>query len=105
MTNNFASGFNSPTFTYSNTNYNFNPAISFNGSNTYFDVTDGFDNFDSGTNTFSVARFTNTNNYARIYDFGNGQSSNNILLSRVSTTAAITYEQYTGATSRQVLAT
>jgi hypothetical protein len=77
--NNGASGGVSPTyFNSSSTNTNYNPTISFNGSNQYMNF--GTNNFSFGSNsrsTFLVAKSdVNTNEYDCPYSYGSASVSN-----------------------------
>ena len=89
--------FNNPTLTTAN--HNFNPTITFNGTNSYLDVADGFANFTAGATGFVTARPTANNNWSRFFDFGNGSPSDNINFRRVLTSSDLGYETANGATN------
>lgn len=88
------------TGTYKNdTAGNFNPYISFNGSNNYFAAPAGFANFTAGTSSFFVSNLANTSqNYSRFFDFGNGAPSNNITFGKSATTTNLQINTYNGGT-------
>jgi hypothetical protein len=88
--------FNNPIL-YTN-NHNFNPAVTFNGTNAYIDLPDGFANFTAGVSGFVIGRPTASLNYARFFDFGNGPFDNNLNLRRIATTNDYSYESVNGST-------
>ncbi len=61
---------------------NFNPVINFDGTTDHFSLPASFADFTAGLSAFSVHQFTNNSGFARIFDFGNGQASSNIILAR-----------------------
>jgi hypothetical protein len=89
--------FNNPTL-YTN-NHNFNPAVTFNGTNAYIDFPDGFANFTAGASGFVIGRPTASKNFARFFDFGNGSFDNNLNLRRIATTNDYSYESVNGITN------
>ena len=86
---------NSPTFS--------TDRFTFDGSNDYVDMPDGFADFTSGFTCFFVANFTSTASFARLLDFGGGTASDNIILCRYSTTNDLWFELYDGASSDLVI--
>lgn len=86
---------NSPTFS--------TDRFTFDGSNDYVDMPDGFADFTSGFTCFFVANFTSTASFARLLDFGGGSASDNIILCRYSTTNDLWFELYNGASSDLVI--
>lgn len=77
---------------------NANSALSFNGSNGYISVPAGV-YFNGGDFTVSAwVRKSANNNFSRLFDFGNGQSNNNVLLAISSGTSGRPISQmYLGA--------
>lgn len=74
---------NKPTFVSSAINSL--PAVSFDGSNDFLNIPDGFSDFSKGASIFVVSKptaFPNAN--PTILDLGNGTSSDNIILSTAS---------------------
>ncbi|NJD55299.1 MAG: DUF11 domain-containing protein, partial [Nitrospirae bacterium] len=74
-------------------------AFSFDGTDDYVDLPDGFADFTSG---FTVTLWANPTSYgywARFIDLGNGQADNNILFDRRSTSNDLTLEVYDGGGS------
>ncbi len=94
--------YNTPVLT-ENAN-NFNPAVTFTRANSeYFDLPDGFDDFSSGVSAYVVAKTSSTAaDWERFFDFGNGASSNNIMLGRYIATDGFYYEVWNGAVSDQL---
>ncbi|MCF6320008.1 MAG: LamG domain-containing protein, partial [Proteobacteria bacterium] len=91
-------GINTPTIT-SNAN-NFNPTINFDrASSEYFDLPDGFADFTNGLSVYVVANLTSAGGWERLFDFGNGEADNNILLSRQGTTDNLVFGAYNGGTN------
>ncbi len=77
-----------------------NAALNFNGSTTaYVQIPTMNIPLGSGYTIFLRAAHTGFNNYSRLVDFGNGQASDNILFTNISTTSGITYETYIGGTT------
>jgi hypothetical protein len=56
------------------------PVMRFNGSSDYFQLGPGFQYMSSGITAFTVFTPTSASNNARIFDLGNGENSDNILL-------------------------
>ena len=73
-----------------------NNAYSFNGTNAYISIPAGFSDFSGGMTISVWAQPTASNNFARFIDFGNGQHDNNILFTRVGTTANIELDVVNG---------
>lgn len=95
-----ATAFNGPLFRSgaSSNGLNFNPTVFFDGADDFLDLPDGFANFTNGLTHFNINRFESTNNYSRLFDFGNGAPNNNMLLARVSTTQDISYQSFNSTT-------
>jgi hypothetical protein len=94
--------YNSPTF--SNTNYiRGSHAISFAGGTLGTSQYVTLPKYNFGINnelTFTCwVRFTDTASNARILDFGNGSTSNNIIISRNTTTTFLNFQIYNNTTS------
>jgi hypothetical protein len=71
-------------------------AMEFDGVDDYVDLPDGFDYFAMGM-TFSVwAKPTELTNWARFFDFGNGDGQDNILLARIGTSDRVGFHIYEG---------
>lgn len=87
---------------------NSRPTVNFTRANAQFLSTSllpGSISFASGVSAFSVVNFTSVGNFERIYDFGNGDASNNLLAGRHATTANFFYEGFAGATGAQTYTT
>ncbi|HVM86953.1 MAG TPA: hypothetical protein VMT76_02115, partial [Puia sp.] len=105
---NDATGYNSPAFRAgSNSSYalNFNPTVTFNGSNQYFQAPNGFADFTAGLGLFSVHNFTSTGSWARIIDFGTGQAADNILFARNGTNTYYSGQTWNGGTGSGYVST
>jgi hypothetical protein len=85
--------YNSPTWSSAN-----GGIFTFNGTNQYASIPTETVNFSSGITILSFVDFGVVSNWERIIDFGNGPTSNNILLARQSTTDNIVYEMYQNST-------
>ena len=83
---NDATIYNSPT--------NGGDSFNLNGTNQYFDVTDGFDDFSNGITVLAFVNFGSASSWERILDFGLGDASNNILLARAGTTNNLIFQLY-----------
>jgi hypothetical protein len=70
------------------------------GTDDYIDLPSGFSDFSNGLSFFAVANFGVASDWERLFDFGNGASSNNILFARQGTTDDLVFEIYNGSTSR-----
>ncbi len=71
----------------------------FDGVNDYVSVPSGFSDFSTGLTILAFVNFgAVANNWERILDFGTGQGSNNILLTRNGTTSALELHIYNGTT-------
>ena len=67
--------------------------FTFDGSNDFVDLPDGFADFSSGITLFFVSDFAGTNNsYERMIDLSNGADVDNILFSRETTTTTLRYD-------------
>jgi arabinan endo-1,5-alpha-L-arabinosidase len=69
--------------------------LSFDGTNDYVDLPDGFADFDGLTVAVWAYPTAATSN-SRFIDLGNGQANNNILLGRSSSTNSLIFEVYYG---------
>ena len=72
-------------------------AFSFDGTDDYVDLPDGFANFTNGLTVGLWARPTSSGMWARFIDLGNGQANNNIMFVRRSTSSDLAFEVYDGA--------
>jgi len=76
------------------------PVIRFNGSSDYMQLPPGFTNASTGVTAFAVFTPTpSTANYPRIFDFGNGQSSDNLLLCQYPSQATMQFYDVTGTST------
>jgi hypothetical protein len=75
---------------------NFNPVITFDGSDDHFRLPSGFANFTAGLNAFSIHQFTNNSSFVRIFELANGAPANNIALSRNATNTYLAGYTFTG---------
>ncbi len=66
--------------------HNFNPGITFDGSQ-YIDLGTGYADFTQGLRSFVVAEPTANTNYGMFFEFGNGDPNDNFYLSRRATYA------------------
>ncbi len=74
-------------------------ALSFDGTDDYLDLPNGFRSFSGGMTVAVWARPTASSNWARFIDFGNGDANNNILFARGGTTNSLVFEVYDGNTT------
>jgi hypothetical protein len=79
------------------------PAMTFSGSSEYMSGPSGFANLTAGASVFVVTSPTSVVNNARFFDFGNGETSDNIYLSE-STTSNLNLYAYNGSTASSVSA-
>lgn len=79
------------------------PAVSFDGSNDFLQFGSGFAGFSAGTDVFIVLKPTAANANARIFDFANGSTNNNISLTQPNNTDASFYV-YNSSTPTSVTA-
>ncbi|MEM1312454.1 MAG: DUF2341 domain-containing protein [Patescibacteria group bacterium] len=56
--------------------------VNFDGEDDFLNLPTGFENFDEGITSFVISRPDRVRNYGRLFDLGNGQSDNNIILHR-----------------------
>ncbi len=80
-------------------------ALSFDGSDDYIDLPDGFSNF---TNGFSASFWiypTANQNDSRIFDIGQGKSDDNIRVYRAGTTSQLNFDVFIGSSSKVIYAT
>ncbi|MBN2843575.1 MAG: hypothetical protein JXM68_10815, partial [Sedimentisphaerales bacterium] len=74
-------------------------ALSFDGTNDYVKLPDGFSDLTGGL-SFSVWAYpTSTGNWARFIDLGNGAANNNIVFARNGTSNALSFEVFNGGSS------
>lgn len=79
---------------------NVGQALQFNGTNGYIDVPDGVYFTGSDFTVSSWVRVTAYNSWSRLFDFGNGPASNNVLMALSNlTTGRPATEIYNGTTS------
>ena len=57
--------------------------------------------FSTGVSTLAIIKFTSAANFERLYDFGNGQASDNILAGRLAATGSFFYEGWNAGTGGQ----
>jgi len=74
-------------------------ALSFDGSNDYIDLPDGFSDFAKGCTITLWARPTAVKNWARFVDLGNGSAADNIWFGRQGTTGNLAFECWAGSSS------
>ena len=70
------------------------PGVVFDGTNDFMSLPPGLANFSQGLTAIVVARPTVAQYWERIFDFGNGAGSANILLARSETTNNLAYGVY-----------
>ena len=75
---------------------NYNPSITYDGSNDYLDVSDGLTDFTAGLSAFVVTNPTATRTWARFFDFGQGAGNDNILLARRGGSSRLGLDTYDG---------
>ena len=71
-----------------------NQALTFDGSNDYVEIPEGFNDFQSGLTISLWARPTAAGSAARFIDFGRGEADENIFFSRTGTTNTLEYDVY-----------
>jgi hypothetical protein len=76
-------------------------AVAFNGTSDFLNIPSGMSNFSSGASIFAVVDPTSVTAGARILDFGNGTTSDNIYLDLPSSTGASLYT-YAGSSGTSV---
>lgn len=74
-------------------------AFSFDGTDDYVDLPDGFADFTSGFTVGLWANPTSTGYWARFIEFANGAANHNILLTRRSTSNDLAFEVYVAGSS------
>ena len=79
-------------------------ALSFDGSDDYIDLPDGFGDFAKGCTISLWACPTAVRNWARFMDLGNGAASNNIWFGRQGTTGNLAFECWSGSGSNGLVA-
>jgi hypothetical protein len=98
--NNATNGANQPTLVENAVNGL--PAVNFNGSQ-FLQIPSGMSNFSSGMTVMAVAKPVSVTGGARIFDFGNGATSDNVSMSLPSTTG-LTFTTVNGSTSSSLTA-
>ncbi len=78
------------------------PAVNFSGSQ-FLQSPSGFSNFTSGLTAMLVAKPVSVSAGARLFDYGNGATSDNVMLSLPSSTG-FTFSTYNSSTSSSVTA-
>ncbi len=74
-------------------------ALSFDGTNDYVKLPDGFDDLSGGLSVSVWAYPTSTGNWSRFIDLGNGAANNSIVLARNGTSNALSFEVFNGSSS------
>lgn len=87
------------TLDLTNMSFDSNAKMTFDGTNDYISCGTLSLNFSQGITAEVVANFTNTGTWQRLFDFGNGAGSNNILFARYSSTNYLWFEIYNGGSS------
>jgi hypothetical protein len=77
------------------------PAISFNGTSSFLALPSGLSNLASGVSCFAVMKPTSVSAGARVFDFGNGTTSDNVYLSEPTSTGVSLYT-YNGSSGTSV---
>lgn len=98
--NNATNGANQPTLVTNAVNGQ--PAINFSGTQ-FLQIPSGMSNFASGMTVLAVVKPVSVSAGARIFDFGNGATSDNVSMSLPSTTG-LTFSTLNGSTSSSVTA-
>ncbi len=78
-------------------------AAQFDGVDDYVDLPDGFADFTNGLTLEIWIYPTQADTYSRLFDFGNGQNSDNIILARRSTTNDLTLQVWNNTTAGAML--
>lgn len=79
--------------------YNHNPTIRFGTGNTYFRLSNGFNDFSAGMTAFVAGSPSATQSWSRFFDLGRGQSNSNVVFCRYSNTAESYVATYNGTSS------
>lgn len=87
------------TLDLTNVSFDSNAKMVFDGTNDYISCGTLSLDFSQGITAEVVANFTNTGTWQRLFDFGNGAGSNNILFARYSSTNYLWFEIYNGGSS------
>lgn len=98
--NDASNGANQPTLVSSGVNGL--PSVNFSGSQ-FLQCPSGFSTFTSGLTAMFVAKPSSVSAGARLFDYGNGATSDNIILSLPSSTG-LTFSTYNSSTSSSVTA-
>ncbi|HIA52075.1 MAG TPA: hypothetical protein EYN91_08335 [Candidatus Melainabacteria bacterium] len=98
--NNATNGANQPTLVSGAVNGL--PAVNFSGTQ-FLQLPAGMANFTSGMTVMAVAKPVSVSAGARIFDFGNGATSDNVTMSLPSTTG-LTFSTYNGSTASSATA-
>jgi alpha-tubulin suppressor-like RCC1 family protein len=81
--------------------YNGNPAIRFDGASQYLQIPSLTDGYSGGVSVFAVFNPTSNSSWSRIFDFGNGNPANNLILARESTSSQLVFQSYQGAAATE----
>lgn len=87
------------TIDLTNMSFDSNAKINFDGTNDYISCGTLSLDFSQGITAEVVANFTNTGTWQRLFDFGNGAGSDNILFARYSSTNYLWFGIYNGGSS------
>lgn len=87
------------TLDLTNMSFDSNAKINFDGTNDYISCGTLSLDFSQGITAEVVANFTNTGTWQRLFDFGNGAGSDNILFARYSSTNYLWFGIYNGGSS------
>jgi hypothetical protein len=86
---------NTSTITASSLTYNSDGTFSFNGTTNHITVSSGFSNISSGVTLNCFAKInSNSGSWSRLFDFGTGQSLNNVGFARSGTTQTLAFFMY-----------
>jgi len=78
------------------------PAVSFDGTSDFFQLPSGFNNFAAGLTSFAVFSPSSTASWARMYDIGNGASSDNLVLAQYGTNFTMAALNVSGSTFNEI---
>jgi hypothetical protein len=96
---NNGTGVNNPAFQATGTGVmNYNPSVSFNGTNQYFNLPSGFSDFTAGASSFVVRKRSGTNDtWGRFFHLSTGGNNNGFTFSRDNLTDNILVETVNAA--------
>lgn len=77
-------------------------SLYFDGDDDYLDLPDGFADFRTGMTITLWAHPTESKEWARFFDFGNGIASDNIIIARLGNSDNFYYEAYNGSATIKV---